>query len=186
MHPYEVAQTLRSRGKHQSIRVNFGSLYSVVEGLEKRRLVTAVETTRQGNRPERTVYAITDAGRRELVDWLTEMVATPEKEYPRFEAALSLLPSLAPDDALAALQHRANALELELNGVRAGLRTMADMGLPRLFGIEEEFRVALLVAEIQYVRALVADLEQGDLEGLKEWQSWYETGTKPPSWEAPS
>ena len=38
MHPYEVAQTLRSRAKHESIRLNFGSLYGVVEQLEKPRL----------------------------------------------------------------------------------------------------------------------------------------------------
>src|SRR5579864_1727925 len=100
MHPYDVAQTLRSRAKHESIRLNYGSLYSVVEGLEARGLVAARETVREGRRPERTIYALTDAGARELIDWLSEMLATPTKEYLQFEAALSFLPVLPPDDAV--------------------------------------------------------------------------------------
>ena len=36
MHPYEVATTLRQRQKHESVRLNYGSLYAVVASLEKR------------------------------------------------------------------------------------------------------------------------------------------------------
>ena len=43
--------------------MNYGSLYGVVESLEKRGLVTPQETVREGRRPERTVYEITEAGR---------------------------------------------------------------------------------------------------------------------------
>ncbi|HEV8064303.1 MAG TPA: PadR family transcriptional regulator, partial [Acidimicrobiales bacterium] len=53
MHPYEVAQTLRDRAKHESVRLNYGSLYSVVDGLEKRGLIRVRETVREGRRPER-------------------------------------------------------------------------------------------------------------------------------------
>ena len=96
MHPYEVSQTLRARAKHESIQLNFGSLYSVVEGLESRGLIRARETVREGRRPERTVYEITDSGTRELTEWLSELVATPVKEYLQFEAALSFIARPAP------------------------------------------------------------------------------------------
>src|SRR5579864_7867916 len=121
MHPYEVAQTLRERAKHDSVRLNYGSLYSVVESLEKRRLIAARETVREGRRPERTVYAITDAGEREFVDWLSELVSVPVKEYPQFEAALSFIVALPPDDALGLLTTRANRLELTIAQHLAGL-----------------------------------------------------------------
>ena len=62
MHPYEISTTLRSRGKEQSIKLNYGSLYSVVESLPKHGLIEPRETVREGRRPERTVYAITEAG----------------------------------------------------------------------------------------------------------------------------
>src|SRR5438067_936296 len=64
MHPYEVAQTLRQRAKHESIRLNYGSLYSVVEALDRRGLIRARETLREGRRPERTVYESTDEAQR--------------------------------------------------------------------------------------------------------------------------
>src|ERR1700737_1901060 len=79
MHPYEVAQTLRSRAKHESIRLNYGSLYAVVDSLESRQLIRSTGTVREGRRPERTIYELTDEGARELVDWLSDLIATPVK-----------------------------------------------------------------------------------------------------------
>ena len=63
MHPYEMAATMRERGKEQNMKIKWGSLYTVVQNLEKHGFIAATETSRQGRRPERTVYAITDAGR---------------------------------------------------------------------------------------------------------------------------
>ena len=51
MHPYEISTTLRTRGKERSIKLNYGSLYAVVESLQKHGLITARETTREGRRP---------------------------------------------------------------------------------------------------------------------------------------
>ena len=121
MHPYEIAQTLRMRAKHESVRLNYGSLYAVVEALERKNLIVARETVREGNRPPRTVYEITEDGSREMVDWLTDMIGVPAKEYPQFLAGLSFIAALTPDDALAALQLRATTLELQLAQIRATL-----------------------------------------------------------------
>src|SRR5579863_4818609 len=88
MHPYEMATTLRERGKDQSIKLNYGSLYTVVEALQQHGLIAARETERAGKRPERTVYRLTDAGRMELLDWVSELLSTPVKEYTSFEAGL--------------------------------------------------------------------------------------------------
>ena len=104
MHPYEVATTLRQRDKHESVRLNYGSLYAVVDSLERRGLIAAPGTAREGRLPERTVYELTEAGRVEAHDWLTDLIATPVKEYPAFEAALSFLPALPPDDVVALLE----------------------------------------------------------------------------------
>ena len=118
MHPYEVAQTLRQRAKQESVRLNYGSLYAVVESLEKKGFIKATGTVREGKRPERTVYAITDDGTREMNDWMTELIGVPSKEYPAFMAGLSFLPSLPPDEALDALRARADALQVKLAGMR--------------------------------------------------------------------
>ncbi|HEY7282854.1 MAG TPA: PadR family transcriptional regulator [Actinomycetota bacterium] len=174
MHPYEVAQTLRHRVKHESIRLNYGSLYSVVEGLERSGLISARETVREGRRPERTVYEITDSGARELVEWLSDLVSTPVKEYLQFEAALSLLPVLAPEEAVDLLGERANALMVQI-AMRRGARAGAEhQGLPRLFTIEDEYVEMLQEAELDWVERLVKEIEGGSLEGIEQWRAWHE------------
>jgi DNA-binding PadR family transcriptional regulator len=173
MHPYEISQTLKARAKHESIRLNYGSLYGVVEGLERRQLIHAREVVREGRRPERTVYEITDAGMVELTDWLSDLVATPAKEYLQFEAALSFLAALPPDEALARLKERCINLELALakhNGVR---ETATDLGLPRLFMLEDEYVGTLLEAELEWTTRLVKDIESGELEGLDGWRGFF-------------
>lgn len=179
MHPYEVAQTLRTRAKQESVRLNYGSLYAVVESLEKRGLVTARETVREGKRPERTVYEITDEGAREMIDWMTELIGVPEKEYPKFMAGLSFLAALTPDDALRALRTRAEALTFKLAQLRGGIRVAHDVGLPRLFGLESEYEEQQMEAELHFVNGLVKEIESGDLEGLDLWKAFHADGPNP-------
>jgi DNA-binding PadR family transcriptional regulator len=170
MHPYEVAQTLRTRAKEQSVRLNYGSLYAVVESLEKKGFIKATGTLREGKRPQRTVYEITDEGSLEMTDWLTELIGTPNKEYPAFQAGLSFLPALDPDDALAALRRRAEALTMKLVAMRGAMQAATDAGLPRIFELESEYEERTLSAEFAFVRALVEEMENGTLEGLDLWR----------------
>ena len=179
MHPYEVAQTLRQRAKQESVRLNYGSLYAVVETLEKNGFVKATGTVREGKRPERTVYAITDDGAREMDDWLTELVSVPAKEYPAFLAGLSLLPGLDPDDALMALKGRADALTVKLAGIRGAMDAARKAGLPRIFELEAEYEESQLAAELKFVKALVKDLDEGTLEGLDMWRVFHSEGFNP-------
>jgi DNA-binding PadR family transcriptional regulator len=179
MHPYEMAQTLRSRAKHESVRLNYGSLYGVVESLEGRQLIRAVETFREGRRPQRTVYEITDAGKTEMYEWLSELVAVPVKEYLQFEAALSLLGGLSPDDALPLLRQRCQALEVRLDQWQGVREALQKRGLARMHWIEDESQAALLQTELEFTRRLIADIESGDLEGVDEWRRWHEDGFAP-------
>ncbi|MEA2503246.1 MAG: hypothetical protein QOG36_289 [Actinomycetota bacterium] len=182
MHPYEVAQTLRHRAKHESIKLNYGSLYNVVEGLEKRGFIRVTETVREGRRPERTIYEVTETGSREFIDWLSALITTPVKEYLQFEAALSLLPALPPGEAAALLRERINELEHRLNFSKLTMDNMRKAGLPRLFGVENEYVEALMQAELDYVRNLVKEIEGGTLEGLEMWRHWFggDTDKRPP------
>lgn len=173
MHPYEISTTLRERRKGDSIRLNYGSLYSVVEALARHGLIKAQETIRDGRRPERTVYAITDAGRLEVTDWLSELVSTPEKEFTRFEAALSLLPALPIDDAVRLLRIRLDTLAMKAHSERL-MRDSFHDDFPRIFVIESEFAAALRDAEIAYLRKLLADIESGALTGVELWRRLHE------------
>jgi DNA-binding PadR family transcriptional regulator len=180
MHPYEMATTMRARHKDESIKLNFGSLYAVVDSLHGRGLIEAQEVEREGRRPPRTVYRITEAGDHELVDWLSELLSTPVKEFTQFEAGLSFLPVMAPTDALSLLGARAQRLDMDLVARRSVAAVMAEH-VPRLFSVEYEYVTVLLEAELSWLRGLVHDIESGALSGGDVWASFHAPAADAPT-----
>jgi DNA-binding PadR family transcriptional regulator len=173
MHPYEMGTTMRARHKDDSIKLNYGSLYTVVEALQRHGLIEAQETEREGKRPERTVFRITPTGSAELLDWLSELISVPEKEYLRFEAGLSQLPVLTPSQAAELLEIRCQHLEVDLEQRRTVHRLVTEQGVPRLFVVEHEYMTALVEAELEWTRKLVGEVKSKSLEGSELWQEFH-------------
>ncbi|MCQ4208020.1 MULTISPECIES: PadR family transcriptional regulator [Streptomyces] len=178
MHPYEIAQTLRRRGKDTSTKINYGSLYTVVQNLEKHGFVEVAGVQRQGNRPERTLYGITDAGREEAVEWLSDLLAVPAQEYPIFETALSLIGVVHPDEVVRLLEDRVADLDVRIASAQGGLAKLYET-LPRMFLVETEYQLHMLRAQAEWVRTFLAEVRDGSLEGVEQWRSFHETGEFP-------
>lgn len=183
MHPYEMASVLRSWGKDQDMKIKWGSLYTVVQNLEKHGFLEATGSVRQGGRPERTVYRMTEAGRAEMLDWVRELIGTAYKEYPAFEAALSVVGVLPPDDLVDLLRQRLDQLDKEIEERREKLVASA-VEVPRIFLIESEYDLAIRSAEAGWVRSLLDELTAGTLPGLDMWRTFHETGQLPPDIQA--
>jgi DNA-binding PadR family transcriptional regulator len=189
MHPYEMAATLKHRHKQDSIKLRYGSLYSVIDLLVARGLIQAKETSRDGRRPERTVYGLTTPGYDVLRDWMRDLLRDPVKEYPQFEAGLCLLPVLPPDEAVTLLRDRA----LRLAGTAAQIETqlaeilaqdvaavagatelpadLAGQKFPPLFVVESEFRLALVKAELAFVNGLVRRIVEDGWGPVELWRN---------------
>ena len=178
MYPYEMASVLRERGKDQAVKINWGSLYTVVQNLEKHGFIEAVQVAREGRQPERTTYRITEAGQAELADWLRELLGEPEREYSRFEAGLSDGAILGPDEVTALLRGRLAALEGDNNRGQAELVQLVQVGerVPRIFLIESEYHLAMRRAEADWVRGLLAELDSGTFPGMDFWRALHESG----------
>jgi DNA-binding PadR family transcriptional regulator len=173
-----MAATLRERGKDQSMKINWGSLYTVVQNLEKYGFIEAVEVAREGRQPERTTYQITEAGRAELRDWLRELIGEPEREYTRFEAGLGEAGILSPDEVIVLLRDRLDVLAASNAGHQAELEALGAQ-LPRLFLVESEYHLALRRAEEDWVRGLLKELTDGSFPGIGAWRQFHETGQVP-------
>jgi DNA-binding PadR family transcriptional regulator len=166
---YEMTTTLRERGKEDSIRLNFGSLYAVIKSLEKHGLIEAARVERAGNRPERVVYAITEAGKDESLDWLRELLEIPAKEYPAIETGLSLIAMLPPDEVLALLRRRVTRLEAAIEERERQAASPQFQRVPELFVVEFHFKLAMLKAERDLIAAYAARIEAGTFGGQELW-----------------
>lgn len=171
MHRYEIAATLRARGKDRDMDIKWGSLYTVVQNLAKAGFLEVVGSERAGARPERVIYRITDAGRDELLDWTRELIAEPVPEQRRFVAGLSILAVLPPDEVAELLGRRLSVLDEQIAEVRRELAELAG-ALPRLFLVETEYGLAMLAAEAEWARSLRAELEAGTFPEQDRWRAW--------------
>jgi DNA-binding PadR family transcriptional regulator len=168
-HVYGMQKLIEAQGKDRVVNVRSrGSLYQTIERLVRHGLAEVSETVRVEGYPDRILYAITDAGREVAREWLREMLRTVGGEYPEFIAAVSILFGLPPEDARAQLEERERRLAAELADTEAALAG-PPAGLPRLFLLEEEYRKALLDAQLAWVRGVIADLRDGRLDWNEQW-----------------
>lgn len=164
MHPYEMKVKMKHRGHDDVIRIKGGSIYDTVERLEEGGFIIAQAPSREGRRPERTVYAITEMGREEIRRWMREMLAEPVNEYPQFAAALAFFAVLDKEEVIRLLRARSARLESAIAArekhLEHGLKTI---GVPRMFIVEVEYGLVMNRAELAWVRSLVKDIEDGKL-----------------------
>jgi DNA-binding PadR family transcriptional regulator len=165
MHPYLMQQRIKERGKDQIANVaQPNSVYQTIERLRREGLIAVRETSREERRPERTVYEITDEGRRTLYLWVRTMLSAPEHDFPDFPAALSVMMLLEPEDVRRQLEARAEALARRLVELDP-----SQYDVPRLFLVEDEYRRTMIQAELDWVRSLMEDLRAGRLTWSQEW-----------------
>jgi DNA-binding PadR family transcriptional regulator len=164
VHPYEMKGLMQQRGHDRVIKIKGASVYDTVERLARLGFIEPLETSREGRRPERTVYSLTEAGRDELLVWLRELISRPVSEYPQFGAALAFMVGVGNEKEVIALLHwRVVALEAEMAAGEEVLKGTLEHQIPRIFVIEEEYALAMRRAEVDFVRRLIADLEAGEL-----------------------
>jgi DNA-binding PadR family transcriptional regulator len=160
MHPYRMQQMIKERGQDQLVNVaQRNSVYQTLDRLVRDGLARPGGTARDAGRPERTTYEITDEGAATLRRWLVEMLPAPAREFPEFPAALAFLAILPPAEVRTLLDRRLEALGAKL----ALIEEQAPPGLPRIFLIEDEYRAAMLRAEVAWLRSVVRDLADGSL-----------------------
>ena len=162
MHPYEMVRLLRSRHDDRLLTITNGTLYHTVSRLQKTGLLDEVGIDRDGNRPERTTYTLTDAGRSAVVAWV-------QRELPRvdrpaeFRIALAEAHNLERDDVVELLGDRRTALVEEHEMHRDGLVAAHAKGVPAQVLVEIERQEVLLEAELRWLDAFLTRLDGDEL-----------------------
>jgi DNA-binding PadR family transcriptional regulator len=169
MHPYEMRHRIRVQEIDRVMKVTHGTLYSTVERLAGSGLIQPIETSRDGRRPERTVYEITGLGRDQLLDALRDGLMRAAADYPSLAMWLTFASLLDPEEVLLLLERRSVEAEANVSRLNAGFEASVksasniERGLPRIHLIEVEYLIALQRAELDWLRATVADIREGRL-----------------------
>jgi DNA-binding PadR family transcriptional regulator len=163
-HPYQIVQMMHERGIDRAVHTKGASVYDMVARLATAALIEPVETTREGRRPERTVYRLTEAGADELKSSLRKALEEPTREYPQFGAALMFIGALGfKEEAIKVLERRAATFEADIAAAGALLASVPE-DLPRLFLIEEDYGQAMRRAELAWLRGVIGQLIDGTLD----------------------
>jgi DNA-binding PadR family transcriptional regulator len=179
MHPYEMFQLLIDRAEDRLVKVRRGTLYHAIARLTEAGLAEVIGTDRGGNRPERTTYAITAAGRDAVTTTVRSMLDSPEPEYPAFPLALAEAHNLPREEVGAALTRRIGALTAELAAYDAGIDSVRARDVPRRYWIDAEYQRALRRTELDWLRDFLTELTNGDI-------AWHPPGTEMPYSTAPT
>ena len=170
MHAYRMHELIKQRGKDTVVNVGQrNSVYQTIARLLRAGLIQVLETAKDEGRPERVTYQITDDGAATLQGWMKEMLAAPAAEFPDLPAALAFLPVLAPKEVQRQLEARLSTQQEQLANLRAVGEAQLKAGLPRLFLIEDDYRQALLAAEIHWLEGVIDDLREKRLTWSAAW-----------------
>lgn len=96
-----------------------GALYGALGRLQREGLIEAVRTERQGNYPERVVYAITPDGWRALQTVRDDALRTVEDVFDPFDLALTLTGPITEDRLTTLVRNRIDEIRVRRNVLSA-------------------------------------------------------------------
>jgi len=162
-HPYDIHRLLVETGKVFVTGLP-RSLYHAVSRLEHAGLIEPVGTERQSGRPERTVFALTGAGRDEVRRRVEVLLAAPTADADMTYAALSFIAVLEREQAIGALRARAVALTAAIEKIEADVASASEV--QPLLLVESEFELARLRTERDWMAGFADRIEAEDIEWL--------------------
>ncbi|MET7370452.1 PadR family transcriptional regulator [Streptomyces sp. NPDC005566] len=175
-HPHQMLAELRKRSDNHAAAITRGTLYNTVAALAEAGWLASQGQQRSGNRPERTVYALTEEGRDELVRRLNSQIRNPQREFSQFLGAVTYLGALGMSGAVEALAERARRLQQRTAADEERLGEALAAGVPRLHVIEAEYALCLARAEMAWIASVIDDLRTGELT----WPTDAATTSTPP------
>ncbi|RKS86651.1 PadR family transcriptional regulator [Microbacterium sp. AG790] len=166
MHPYEMIRLMRHRHDDRIVSVTNGTMYHTVARLEKCALLAEVGVGRDGNRPERTTYTLTDAGHEAVQDWVRRELPLLDRPV-EFRVALAEAHNLPRDEVIDLLSTRLSGLARTRDEMTAGIRSAREnsAGAARVieqYLIEIDRERALLAADHDWLAALLERLAHPD------------------------
>jgi DNA-binding PadR family transcriptional regulator len=184
MHGYELRQVMEARHMHRWANIQYGSIYRGLQQMTREGLLMEDGEEREGNRPPRTVFKITEKGKEELKNLLRQVWKEPALLADPVDLALSLVMHLPKEEIIDLLQQRLEvirAIETHVQELQANFprkehqpphgvcRMIDDVFLHRQYILDAERRWTAHV--LQQMESGAYDLSPQELEQVLEFRS---------------
>jgi DNA-binding PadR family transcriptional regulator len=153
-HGYRIKKILEEETLRFWFPLEYGSIYAVLRSLVRGGYVEAVAVEREGQRPERTRYAITRSGRRHLEELLRRAWRELRSPAEPIQLALAAQPELEEAEAEELLGERVDAL-------RERLRLLDELARSAPAREMVDRQRALTRAELRWAERLVGTKRKG-------------------------
>jgi DNA-binding PadR family transcriptional regulator len=141
--------------------IAFGSIYFALKKLSEEGFVEKVAVEQEGNRPSRTIYQITEAGRAEFLRLLREVWRELERHYYTIDIGLAFMEALPSDEVKGYLHGRVARLEQILQHLAEHKQEILAMEeIPRKAAAVFEHSRVHFEAELAWTRSLLVEMEQ--------------------------
>jgi DNA-binding PadR family transcriptional regulator len=161
MHPYEMAALMRERYVDIRVNVKAGSLYHTVERLHRSGFIEIVDTQRDGRRPERTVYGMTQTGLDEFNQRGRELLGDVATEYPAYLSGLAVIDELGREATLNELETRIMRLRAAVAADRSVQQRLTEDKTPEIYWLDWRYQCDHRVFELEWTERLFDDLRSG-------------------------
>ncbi len=125
LNPYGITKILKRSNIHKWFPMALPSIYPTIKKMLKKGLIAGTKA-KDGNMPQKTIYTLTESGKEQCVESLSQFLQSIEKEVTNFEIAVYLLWNLDKEKAINALKAR---LE-RLNNIIDEVKSMKDFTEP--------------------------------------------------------
>ncbi|MDS0135194.1 MULTISPECIES: PadR family transcriptional regulator [unclassified Amycolatopsis] len=161
MHPYEMAALMRERYVDTRVNVKAGSLYHTVERLHRSGFIEVVDTQRDGRRPERTVYGMTQTGLDEFNQRARELLGDVATEFPAYLSGLAVIDELGREASLNELETRLMRLRAAVASDRAVQQRLTENQVPEIYWLDWRYQCDHRLFELEWTERLAEDLRSG-------------------------
>ncbi|MBN1797102.1 MAG: helix-turn-helix transcriptional regulator [Spirochaetales bacterium] len=142
--------------------VAFGSIYFALAQLEKENLIRKISEEKKGRRPARSIYEISESGRKEFLILLTDVWKEAEPQYFSIDVALFFMRALPIDKVKQFIALRVNKLEkLHAYLLKHKQEQLADKNIPRLAQAIFDHSRLHMEAELVWLKDLLQKIEEG-------------------------
>ena len=161
MHGYELKKIMKERHMDEWTDIAFGSIYFALRQMTQEGLARDQGIEQAGNRPSRTVYAITEAGEQEFFRLLRAGWQTDVTSSEIMRTCIIFIRALQPDEVLYHLRTKAQILNGKIRHIEAVFADVSARGAPWTAQYLCSYDIELCKRTRDWVLSLADEIESG-------------------------